>query len=159
MEILRLSKEHFSRVYELTQRTNQMNFSGNKYEEDNIEKIHQNSDLDAYVLKCEDKFGEYGIIGFGIIKKSENRLIDLMFSCRVQSKRVEHAFLTYCLKKYLSKDFYVTYKHTEKNKFSAQVFYDFKFEVIKKENQIHELKFDESRIIPDDKIITIKNDQ
>src|SRR5690606_32395287 len=150
------SEEHIERVYELTQRTNQMNFSGNHYEKDDILQVANNFNLSCYVLKCKDDFGEYGIIGFGIIDQTENRLIDLMFSCRIQSKRVEHAFLTYILENHLGKgDFYVTYKHTEKNKFSAQVFNDFGFETIKKEGQKLELRFAKHSEIPDDKIIEI----
>ncbi len=157
LEIIALSKEHFDRVYELTQRTNQMNFSGNRYEKSDILDINKDKNLSAYVLKCQDNFGEYGIIGFGIINLSENRLIDLMFSCRIQSKRVEHAFLTYCLRKYLNRgDFFVTYKHTEKNKFSAQVFYDFDFEITKQVQNTRYLKFARNRKIINDQIVTIK---
>ncbi|MDO5978066.1 HAD-IIIC family phosphatase [Flavivirga spongiicola] len=156
LEIESLKKEHFERVYELTQRTNQMNFSGNRYTKDDISNIHNNNDLSAYILRCRDRFGEYGIIGFGIIKKSKNQLIDLMFSCRIQSKRVEHAFLTHILECYLKLgDFWVTYNHTEKNKFSAQVFNDFGFEIIQKEGSFRELKFGQDRDIHNDKIITV----
>ncbi len=156
LDIETLKETHFERVYELTQRTNQMNFSGNRYTKDEISKIHTDVDLSAYVLRCKDQFGDYGIIGFGILKKSENRLIDLMFSCRIQSKRVEHAFLTHVLKNHLEfGDFWVTYKHTEKNKFSAQVFYDFKFDIVKKEDALRELKFQKGKNIPNDKIITV----
>lgn len=156
LEILDLQTEHFGRVYELTQRTNQMNFSGNRYLQEDIEAIYKNTDQEAYVLRCKDRFGDYGIIAFGVIKKSENRLIDLMFSCRVQSKRVEHAFLTFVLKKHLKNgDFWVTYNHTEKNKFSAQVFEDFGFETIKKEGSLRELKFSQDKDILDDQIISI----
>lgn len=158
LEIMNMQEAHFERVYELTQRTNQMNFSGNRYKQDDIRNIYNDEGLDAYVLRCRDRFGEYGIIGFSIIKKSENKLIDLMFSCRIQSKRVEHAFITFCLKKYLPKgDFYVTYKHTEKNKFSAQVFYDFNFTVIKKDSSNRCLKFTADRPVVDDKIISVKS--
>ncbi|NMH87731.1 HAD-IIIC family phosphatase [Flavivirga algicola] len=156
LEIESLKKEHFERVYELTQRTNQMNFSGNRYTKDDISEVYNNTDLSAYILRCSDLFGDYGIIGFGIIKKSENRLIDLMFSCRIQSKRVEHAFLTHILEHYLKLgDFWVTYNHTEKNKFSAQVFNDFGFEIIQKEDDFRELKFSQDRDIHNDKIITV----
>ncbi|TYA69834.1 HAD-IIIC family phosphatase [Seonamhaeicola marinus] len=156
LEIVELQDVHFDRVYELTQRTNQMNFSGNRYNKDDIAKIHQNSDLAAYVLKCSDTFGEYGIIGFGIIEVSKNKLIDLMFSCRIQSKRVEHAFMTNILEHYLKfGDFLVKYKFTEKNKFSAQVFNDFGFETINEENGIKELLFSKEKNIPNDNIINV----
>lgn len=156
LEIFELSNEHFERVYELTQRTNQMNFSGNRYQKKDIQKIAEDADLDTYVLKCYDKFGEYGIIGFAIIMKSENRLIDLMFSCRIQSKRVEHAFITFCLNKYLKYgDFFVTYVPTEKNKFSAQVFDDFQFEQDDQQENKNYLKFPKGKKVLDDKIINV----
>ncbi|GAA3636586.1 HAD-IIIC family phosphatase [Flavivirga jejuensis] len=156
LEITSLKKEHFERVYELTQRTNQMNFSGNRYTKDDIFSIHNNADLSAYILKCRDRFGDYGIIGFGIIKKSKNELIDLMFSCRIQSKRIEHAFLTHILERYLKLgDFWVTYTHTEKNKFSAHVFNDFGFETIQKQESFRKLKFSQNSTIHNDKIITV----
>ena len=53
-------------------------------------------------LVASDRFGSYGVIGFSIVDRREPRMTDLMFSCRVQSKRVEHAFLAYLLGKYIS---------------------------------------------------------
>ncbi len=157
LELLPLVPEHYDRVYELTQRTNQMNFSGNRYQKEDIEQIDNNDNLDIYVLRCSDKYGEYGIIGLAIINKAENRLIDLMFSCRIQSKRIEHAFMTFCLQKYLNNsDFYVTYKQTDKNKFSAQVFQDFGFELEKQEGALQFLKFPLRKTFIDDKIVKIK---
>lgn len=156
LEIESLKEDHFERVYELTQRTNQMNFSGNRYTKDDISNIYNNEDLSAYILRCRDQFGDYGIIGFGIIKKSKNELIDLMFSCRIQSKRIEHAFLTHILERYLKLgDFWVTYHHTERNKFSAQVFNDFGFEIIQNQGSFRKLKFAQNRAIHNDKIITV----
>jgi hypothetical protein len=49
----------------------------------------------------------------------------------------------------------VTYKHTEKNKFSAQVFNDFGFETISKKGEFLELKFAQGRHIPEDGIIEV----
>ena len=158
LEISSFNENYIERVYELTQRTNQMNFSGNRYKKDDMLKLANDKNLSCYVLKCRDNFGDYGIIGFGIINKQENRLIDLMFSCRIQSKRVEHALLTYILTHNLKdKDFFVTYKHTERNRFSAQVFDDFGFETIKKDGQLLKLKYLKEWEIPNDKIIKIKS--
>ena len=102
MEIERLSAANLQRVDELTQRTNQMNFSGNRYECKLLEEIAATKHLDTYVISCRDRFGSYGIVGFSIVDAREPRMTDLMFSCRIQAKRVEHAFLTFLLKKYVS---------------------------------------------------------
>ncbi|WP_308993855.1 HAD-IIIC family phosphatase [Mariniflexile litorale] len=156
LEIEALKEVHFQRVYELTQRTNQMNFSGSKYTKNDISNIYNNEDLSSYVLSCRDRFGDYGIIGFGVIQKSKNQLVDLMFSCRIQSKRIEHAFLTHVLEHYLKfGDFWVTYNHTEKNKFSAHVFVDFGFEIIKSEGTFRKLKFNQNKEVHNDKIIKV----
>src|ERR1700728_963052 len=88
-----MTEENLERVHELTQRTNQMNFSGNRYDREVLRKLLSNPDMDTFVLSCEDRFGSYGVIGFSIVDRREPRMTDLMFSCRVQSKRVEHAFL------------------------------------------------------------------
>jgi FkbH-like protein len=88
LEISKLKEKNITRVYELTQRTNQMNFSGSRYQKEDVEAILKNKDLDAFVMRCSDVYGDYGVVGFGVVKKSENRLIYLMFSCRIQSKRV-----------------------------------------------------------------------
>ena len=54
------------------------------------------------MLSCEDRFGSYGIAGFGIVDSREPRMTDLMFSCRIQSKRIEHAFLGHIIQRYIS---------------------------------------------------------
>ncbi|MFT7035752.1 MAG: FkbH-like protein [Cyclobacteriaceae bacterium] len=156
LTLLPLEKYSFQRVFELTQRTNQMNFSGNQYEEEQIEKIALEPNLDTYVMQCADKFGDYGIVGFAIIDKEKNRLIDLMFSCRIQSKKIEHAFINFCLNKYLAKgDFRVKYKRTERNKFSAQVFDDFAFEMEQKLEDTHFLVFKSNKSIPSNDVVEV----
>ena len=127
LQILPFTEDNIERVHELTQRTNQMNFSGNRYEREALEKMLQSTFLDVHVLACEDRFGSYGIVGLGIVDNREPRLVDLMFSCRIQSKRVEHAFLTFLIRKYTSltnKDFHANYRKTPKNAPSGQVFAD-----------------------------------
>ncbi len=154
LKIDQLSPKHFERVYELSQRTNQMNFSGNRYKKEDIEKINSNEHLDAFVLSCSDKFGDYGVIGFGIVNKLENEIKDLMFSCRIQSKRIEHAFIIFCLNRYLRKDdFQIKYKRTERNRFSAQVFEDLNFEIISVKDNHYSLSFPSGKAIPEENYV------
>jgi len=56
--------DNLERVHELTQRTNQMNFSGSRYDRDVLKQILSTSYLDTYVLDVEDRFGTYGVVGF-----------------------------------------------------------------------------------------------
>ena len=113
-----MTETNLERVHELTQRTNQMNFSGNRYSREQLQKILGNPDVDTYVLDCSDRFGAYGTIGFCTVHRTENRMTDLMFSCRIQAKRVEHAFMAYILQKrrdVQASDFFVDYRKTKKN--------------------------------------------
>jgi FkbH-like protein len=161
LRLAALSKDNLTRVYELAQRTNQMNFSGNRYELIQLEAVLANPDLETYVLSCNDKFGDYGIIGFGIVDKQESRLIDLMFSCRIQSKRLEHAFLGHILKKYLCAErpsFFANYRKTSRNEHSGKVFFEMGFAEVAVTDGVSNLKFELSQKIPDDRIITITSD-
>jgi FkbH-like protein len=153
-----LTKENLERVHELTQRTNQMNFSGNRYEREVLKKILQISFLDTYVLSCEDRFGSYGVVGFGIVDNREPRMTDLMFSCRIQSKRVEHAFLGFLLRKYIATnggDFHANYRKTSRNLPSGQVFVDFGMQEVDVRDGVTELVFSKDRKVPDDGIVRI----
>jgi FkbH-like protein len=158
LQIHSLTEEVLERVHELTQRTNQMNFSGNRYDRAVLWGILRNPDLDSYVLSCRDRFGSYGVIGFGIVDNREPRLTDLMFSCRVQSKRVEHAFLVFLLRKYISTrgvDFHANYRKSPRNLPSGQVFEDVGMRELGVNNGVSDLLFLAGQTIPDDEIISI----
>ncbi len=153
-----LTKENLSRVHELTQRTNQMNFSGNRYDRDVLEKVLKTPYLDTYVIGCRDRFGSYGVIGFSIVDRREPRMTDLMFSCRVQSKRVEHAFLAYLLGKYTQesrKDFHANYRETPRNAPSGRVFSDLGMETIGVQDGVTDLVFPREAPISDDHVIQV----
>src|SRR5207249_5525715 len=62
-----LEATNLRRVYELAQRTNQLNFSGNRYEEAQLTEIMQSSSLETCVIDCSDRFGNYGIVGFAVV--------------------------------------------------------------------------------------------
>jgi FkbH-like protein len=158
MRIASLSPENLERVHELTQRTNQMNFSGNRYERALLEEIMSSDHLDTYVLSCRDRFGDYGIVGFSIVDKRESRMTDLMFSCRIQSKRVEHAFLSYIVQRYVAAsntDFRADYRKTSRNAAAGRVFDDFGMEQIGEKEGILFLRFPKDRKVPKDGIVDI----
>jgi FkbH-like protein len=158
LTIRSLAEENFDRVHELTQRTNQMNFSGNRYDREVLKRIHSTPHLDTYVLDCEDRFGTYGVVGFCIVDRREPRMTDLMFSCRIQSKRVEHAFLTFLIGKYLAgsdKDFFANYRKTERNAPSGRVFADLGLREIEVKDGVSSLVFSKDQALPDEGIVRI----
>jgi FkbH-like protein len=153
-----MTEVNLPRVHELTQRTNQMNFSGNRYEKSMLQQILDDPHLDTYVLEVEDRFGSYGVVGFSVVDDREPRMIDLMFSCRVQSKRVEHAFLAYILRKYIAltgKDFCANYRKTSRNAPSGKVFADMQLDEAGTVDGVTQLVFPHDREILDDGVLDV----
>ena len=158
VRLSRLTEANLQRVYELAQRTNQMNFSGNRYSLDDLMQITGNTALDTYVLRCADRFGTYGIVGFAVVDRDEPQLLDLMFSCRIQAKRVEHGFLAWLLRNYLEgqdRDFLARYRKTPKNEPSGAVFRELGFDEVGIKDGITNLQYRRDRKIPDEGIIEI----
>jgi FkbH-like protein len=128
LEIIALSEEHIDRAYELSQRTNQLNVSGQRYlREDLKAMLTEDAQLKAWMLRCEDRFGNYGMIGLCIIRRDEALVESFMMSCRVQRKRVEHAFFSWlCHQK--SPMLKVQYRRTERNRASFEMLLELGFE-------------------------------
>ena len=159
LSITRTNSDSADRVQELVQRTNQMNFSGNRYQREEIERLFKDPDLDNFCITCKDKFGDYGTVGFCVVNNKIPQLIDLMFSCRVQSKRIEHAFLSWLLHKNRDAGFNklaAVYNRTPQNTPAGKVFNDLGF--IEKRNDNNSLlyEFDVTRKIPWDGLVTIE---
>lgn len=87
----------FERIAELVQRTNQLNFSGRKYDRDTIKGILQDERRERFVVDAKDRFGSYGTVGFCLASRVEDTVVieDFMLSCRVQGKYVEQALFDY----------------------------------------------------------------
>ena len=131
LEINSLKNETISRAYELAQRTNQMNFSGNRYTADELKVLNKQINLKIMLISASDKFGEYGIIGMVIFDTNNNTIEDLMFSCRIQAKMVDNALICHLINKYSFKDtpISIKYRESEKNKVAAKIFNELGFEV------------------------------
>ncbi len=90
LRVQTLDEASLERVYELTQRTNQLNFSGARYDRAELKAMIGQAGR-TYVMGCRDKFGDYGIIGFAVADREKAEIESFFMSCRVQRKRVEHA--------------------------------------------------------------------
>jgi predicted enzyme involved in methoxymalonyl-ACP biosynthesis len=135
-----------------------MNFSGNRYDRNVLRDLLSSPHIDTYVLSCDDHFGSYGVIGFSLVDRREPRMTDLMFSCRIQSKRVEHAFLSSVIRKYLKQtgnDFYANYRKTSRNAPSGKVFADLGMEEVEMRDGVSSLRFARNREIPEDGVIQV----
>jgi FkbH-like protein len=153
-----LDDTNIERVYELAQRTNQLNFSGNRYPRTKLAEMMGSNSIETYVIDCVDRFGKYGIVGFAVVDTRDPRLQDLMFSCRVQAKRVEHAILAFLLKRFSaggSRDFFADYRKTAKNAPGGKVFDEVGFECVEEKDGVLSLVFKKDKEIVDDQIIRI----
>jgi FkbH-like protein len=158
MAVRPLCEENLRRVYELAQRTNQMNFSGNRYEEEELRAILRREEMSGLVIACRDRFGEYGFVGFAVVDAQKPCVVDLMFSCRVQAKRVEHAVLTFLLERFAAhgeRDFFAKYRRTERNAAAGKVFEEMGFEIAGESDGVLSLVFRSGRAIADDGIVTV----
>ncbi len=157
VNILPLADENLERVHELTQRTNQMNFSGNRYDRDKLRHVLATPWFDSYVLEVEDRFGSYGVVGFCIVDNRAALITDLMFSCRIQAKRVEHAFLAWLIRKYrgAAGDVRASYRRTERNAPSGKVFADIGMQEVETVNGVSLLVFRKDTAIPEDGVVKI----
>lgn len=96
VRIAKLAAEHVDRAYELAQRTNQLNISGYRYSREEIsELVRSPGNQAAFVISAQDKFGSYGLIGFVVFDRDDCSIKDLMFSCRIQGKLVDDAFVAW----------------------------------------------------------------
>ena len=161
MHVRPMSEANLQRVHELTQRTNQMNFSGNRYDRSVLKEILTRDYLDTFVIEVEDRYGSYGVVGFSIVDARTPVMTDLMFSCRIQSKRIEHAFMAYLLKRYIErtgKDFWVNYRKTPRNAPSGRVFDDMGMKESGQSDGVLQLMFPRNQAVPDDGLIKVTID-
>ena len=118
--------DDLERIAELVQRTNQLNFSGRKYSRAQLYEVLDDQNLSKYVLKCDDKYGSYGTIGFSVVRTGGDdiHVDDFMVSCRVQGKFLEQAFFAHLLQAHnpnRSSTLWVEFTPTAKNKPAQKV--------------------------------------
>jgi len=75
------------RIHELIQRSNQLNFTKKRISKQELEQLLMDSDYNFGYIEVNDKYGEYGIVGFYAIK--DYNLEHFTFSCRTIGLGVE----------------------------------------------------------------------
>ncbi|MBD2022182.1 HAD-IIIC family phosphatase [Leptolyngbya sp. FACHB-36] len=96
IEISEPSLDQLPRVAQLTQRTNQFNFTTVRWSESEIQQLSE-CGLECRIVEVSDRFGDYGLVGIIIFSTESERLsIDtFLLSCRVLGRGVEHRMLQY----------------------------------------------------------------
>ena len=96
IEISEPSASQLPRLSQLTQRTNQFNFTTIRRSESEIQQLSQ-SGLECRIVEVSDRFGDYGLVGEMIFSCSEDAIgtDTFLLSCRVLGRGVEHAMLNH----------------------------------------------------------------
>ena len=157
VDLAKLSQDMVPRAHELAQRTNQMNFSGNRYTIREIEALNGSDDAECWTIAAADRFGSYGIVGLAVIERGQNQITDLMMSCRIQKKMVDHAVLCEFLRRYHRPEQPLTikYRPTERNRNAASLFTELGFEEEPLDEEMTLLSFPTSSPLPTNDIVTL----
>lgn len=132
-------ERHIARCLELIQRANQLNLSNKRYTKDEFQSLLSTPGMLCVAMDCEDRFGVYGIVGFASVDESGYRPIlrDLVLSCRVAQKRVEHTFVQWLATLEQARGHQTlgaAVVRTERNQPIAQVFDDLRFQSVGQNN-------------------------
>jgi FkbH-like protein len=92
---------NFDRIVDLVNRANQLNYTKKRFKTDEQIQAFRASfstyGVSAASLSCRDKYGDYGIIGFYMLKKNrkEFELLHFVFSCRTMNMGIEQFVYEY----------------------------------------------------------------
>ena len=120
------------RISQLTLKTNQFNLTTRRYHEEEIRTFSNDITFSVGCAQVLDKFGDNGITGVYIIKKSEKFwLIDtFLLSCRILGRGVENAILSQILidaKKNGIEEIRAEFIPTQKNKPAEDFLFNYGF--------------------------------
>jgi FkbH-like protein len=131
LDITPLNDTDAERVFELSQRTNQLNFTGSKFTRDDVDKmLAPEAGKLRLAVRCSDRFGEYGLIGFADLDVKGGEMSHFFMSCRVQRKCVEHAFFEHVAAIFRNSghgDFLVRFHATARNGAAVNMLKDLGF--------------------------------
>ena len=97
VEIRSPSISDYARVAQLINKTNQFNLTSRRYSFEEVTTLAGRPDYEIYCATVRDKFGEYGLVGVGIIRYGIDvaEFDSLLMSCRVLGRGVETALLSH----------------------------------------------------------------
>jgi FkbH-like protein len=97
LEFLPLTRAELPRVAQITQRTNQFNFTSVRRTENEVEQLCLAGNAECLVIRLRDRFGDYGLVGAMIFTRRPGLLdVDnVLLSCRALGRRVEHRMLSH----------------------------------------------------------------
>jgi predicted enzyme involved in methoxymalonyl-ACP biosynthesis len=96
VRIAPLTPDRLARVAQLTQRTNQFNFTGLRRSESDIQRLIEGGAHQFFTVDVSDRFGDYGLVGVMIVASGADLHLDtFLLSCRVLGRGVEHRMMAF----------------------------------------------------------------
>lgn len=95
-EIAPILPEHFERVSQLTQRTNQFNANGIRRTEIELQQFLDGPGAGCQVVHVRDRFGDYGLVG-AMMHRIKGRVLEVdtfLLSCRALGRSIEHRMIS-----------------------------------------------------------------
>ena len=120
----KINAKNIDRAIQLFNKTNQFNFSLNRYSNLSFKKLLENKSYTIELINFKDKFGDHGIVGAYILKKhsKKNELIDFVLSCRVLNRYLEDFIIIKIIKNNPNKKLSIFYKKDKVNNDLIPVF-------------------------------------
>lgn len=149
LTIHKVNNVNFSRCVQMLNKTNQFNFTTQRYTESSFEKYLDNPKVKTLVISLSDKFGNHGITGLltGKIIKDSLVIENFLMSCRILGRKVEDQMIYEALniaKKNKLKFLVGCYIKTKKNIQCKNFYSDRKFK--KKTSQKYVLSLKDSNL-------------
>ncbi|HXU19286.1 MAG TPA: HAD-IIIC family phosphatase [Verrucomicrobiae bacterium] len=88
--------DQLPRVAQLTQRTNQMNFTAMRRSEAEIRALVEQG-WECITVDASDRFGDYGLVGVMMLRREDQTLVidTFLLSCRALGRGIEHRMMAY----------------------------------------------------------------
>ncbi len=143
----------FSRIAQLTQRSNQFNLRTVRYTDADIQSIASDPNYVTLYYTLRDKFGDHGLVGVIIMKKKngEELFIDTwLMSCRVLKRGMEEYIVNCFMREAKNRGFkrvYGEYIPTPKNAMVKDIYKTMGFTEISENNYVMDVsKYEEKKI-------------
>ena len=137
---------HFSRIAQLTQRSNQFNLRTVRYTEQEVAQLAGSKEHLTLYFTLKDKFGDYGLISVVVMDKQQDTLFisEWLMSCRVLKRGMEEFIIDEIMqtaKKYGYSKVTAEYIRTAKNNMVSDLYDQLGLHAVK--DGIYEVKVSE----------------
>ena len=147
LTIENFKKIDYSRIAELSQRSNQFNLRTIRYTENDICHFAENDDYLTFEYTLKDKYGSYGLISVVIMKKIDDKTLFIdtwIMSCRVLKRGVGDCVVNSLIKSASKRGFSTIkaeYIPTKKNSMVKDIYSNYGFKKVS--DNLFEIKVDD----------------